>query len=45
MRGCQVAAIVLAAVLLLCGILYAPGGDEQPRPEFGEVNTNESAHT
>lgn len=45
MRGCQVVAIVLAAALLLCGALYAPGGDEQPRPEFGEVNTNESARS
>ena len=45
MRGCQVVAIVLAAVLLLCGVLYAPGGDEQPRPAFGEVNTNESARS
>lgn len=45
MRGCGVVAIALAAVLLLCGILYAPGGDEQPRPEFGEVNTNESARS
>lgn len=45
MRGCQVVTIVLAAVLLLCGALYAPGGDEQPRPEFVEVNTNESARS
>ena len=45
MRGCGVVAIALAAVLLLCGALYAPGGDEQPRPEVREVNTNESAHT
>lgn len=45
MRGCRVVAIVLAAVLLLCGALYAPGGDEQPRPEFGEVNTNENARS